>query len=240
MQHKDSLPVVSATPPSAVSHYLYVPFISSELSDEVIADIEDFKKGGALQRKEYTILYHSYCDLSQLEKNAKVFVLGHGIDLSPDRKLSVAIRELEDNYELVKHLPYSDWSYSISGGAKAISIDTVAQRMIFDGLLKSDQINIKLWFCDENHKAYFMAKRFLDNFENITNDFRVDYYFNKLLRSPRLINGKRYKAAYDPKTSQSVKASSIKQSLFSRQDLHKDEILKSIATPAERGKKLGV
>ncbi|ARG97674.1 hypothetical protein [Legionella micdadei] len=203
--------------PLPVNGYLYVPFNENELSLAVIKDINLFKyrSESIYKKKDLIILYHNECDLSTLPPNAKIYVMGHGIDCHPDRKKSSVLENQDLPYDEVKHLPFCDWAYAVSGGKKAITIDDIAERMIADGLLSTDYLNIKLWFCDVNNKAYAIAKRFVEHFHGYLNTFKIDYYPNNSLYSPSIREHEMHKWARNEKTGQVVRASIIRQSLFS-------------------------
>lgn len=195
---------------------IYIPFTRDELCADTVKNIEEFTTNSASKGEHLIELYHGECNLSCLSKNSKIYVLGHGLDVQPNRKWSVAIADDKLPYDQLKHLPFYQWAYSITGGKNAISIDTVAERMIADGLLESDHLKIKLFFCDLNNKAEIIAKNFLSNFKDCNNSFTVDYYPNHNLYNPNEWNGKIHKWAIDNSTGNLVRASSIKQSFFSK------------------------
>ncbi|WP_182351810.1 hypothetical protein [Legionella sp. PC1000] len=197
--------------------------MENEISEKMRKDIQTFRDNSAsrFKNKNFVILYHNTCDLANLAPNTKIYVLGHGIDCYPDRKLSSTLDNPNLPYEELKHLPFHDWAYTVSGGKKAITIDEISKRMIADGLTKTDSITIKLWFCDPSNKAYIIARRFVEGFANYSNSLRVDYYENKILYSPTIRDGEMHKWARDEKTGQVVRASSIRASLFSKN--HSDE-----------------
>ena len=200
-----------------VDGYLYVPFKKDELSEEVLKDIKEFKSLSAskYKNKKFVIVFHGETDLSTLPPKTKIYILGHGANISPNQRHDSAIDKVNVSYDEIKHLPVPEWAYAIYGGKKAISIDTVAERMIKDGLLKTNNIIIKLWFCDPNNRAFAIAKRFIQNFEAYPNIFRVDFYFNRILYSPTIWSGEMHKWARNEKTDELTRASEIKESLFS-------------------------
>ncbi|WP_454781691.1 hypothetical protein [Legionella sp. WA2022007384] len=208
-----------------IDGYIYVPFKEDEISENVKKDIQTFRDNSAsrFKNKNFIILFHNQCDLSTIAPNTKIYVLGHGIDCHPDRKLSSVLNNPNLPYEELKYLPFHEWVYAVSGGKKVITIDDISKRMIADGLTKTDSIIIKLWFCDPSNKAYIIARRFLEGFANYSNSLRVDYYENKILYSPAIRDGEMRKWARDEKTNQVVRASSIRESLFSKNHPHEKE-----------------
>ncbi|WP_454785071.1 hypothetical protein [Legionella sp. WA2024007413] len=203
-----------------VDGYIYVPFREDELSEKVKKDIQTFKNNNAsrFKNKNFIILLHNQCDLSTLPPNTKIYVLGHGIDCHPDRKLSSVLDNPNLPYEELKHLPFHDWPYCVSGGKKAVTVEDISKRMIADGITQTDNITIKLWFCDPNNKAYIMAKRFLEGFADYPTSIRVDYYENKILYSPCIREGEMHKWARNETTTLVERASSIRESLFFKPD----------------------
>lgn len=200
-----------------IAAYLYVPFTLDELSDGDIKDVEAFRKSCAskYKNKEFMILYHGQCDLSSLPKEAKIYVIGHGNSLSPSVKYSTALEDSEIPYKTLKWLPFADWAFTYSSDKKSISIDTIAERMIKDGLLHAKQLVVKLWFCDTHTKSRVMAKRFMEAVPKRNRECvaRVDYYLNQTLYTPSLINGEMHKWAKDNDDSKLMRASLTRKSL---------------------------
>ncbi|CDZ77186.1 hypothetical protein BN59_01468 [Legionella massiliensis] len=212
--------------------YLYVPFKQDELSEKTLDDIKTFKKNSKHQGKKFKILYHEHCDLTSLPINSTIYVLGHGLDCEPGGKSFARMTNPALAYDLVKHLPFHDWAYSISGGKAAIPIDEVANRMIADGALNTDYANIKLWFCDVNDKALSIAKRFMEHFENYATPLKVDYYPNHMLTNPLIKDGEMHKWGRNEETKEVVRPSTIRQSLFSHN--HPVEVAKRDAEAAHQ------
>lgn len=205
--------------PEPIDGYLYLPFTKDELSDDMIKITEEFKTNSTNTEKnqKFEILYHGQCDLSRLPKNAKLYVLGHGMNISPDKKLSSLLSDPDFKYDRVKHLSFHDWAYSISSKKTAISIDNVATRMIADGLLSAEDIHIKLWFCDMNYKAHGIAERFIAHLKDSQNTYRVDYYLNNFLSVPTMKNHETHKWGYTDKAfTNYTRASSVRESLFNK------------------------
>lgn len=210
---------------------IYIPFTRDELCEQMVRNIQQFVENSAKNNKHYMVLFHGECNLSYLAQNAKIYVLGHGIDIRQPRKWSVVIADENLPYEALKYLPFYDWAYSITAGKKAISIDTVARRMIEDGILEADHLRIKLFFCDVNNKADIIAKRFLSHFKDSNNTFTIDYYFGHKLYNPNDLNGEIRKWAENAHTGKLVKASSIKQSLFTQPDKYYNDVESSQKAP---------
>lgn len=206
-----------------VSGYLYVPFTKDELTDTVKKSIEEFKDHSS---KIYTIIYYQQFDLSQLPEGTKIYIMGHGLDISPNRNKFTLLNDPKLPYEELQNLLFSDWSYSISGGKQAISIDTIAKRIKEDGLLNANNIHMKLWNCDPNNKAHAIAKRFIDHFKDSQNTYRVDYYLNRFLTNPLIKDGHLHKWASIETGNPvgTVRASAIRQSLFNKVQIQEGNI----------------
>lgn len=205
------------------NRYLYVPFKQEEMSEEFVTNVKEFKKHSESihKNKSFTILYAGECHLSVLSPYSKVYVLGHGIDLSPDKTWNAVLQDPSLPYHQLKHLPFTDWAYAVAGGKKAISIDMIAKRMIEDGLSDAKHINVKLWFCDVNAKAYAISKRFVEHFIKYKNELRVDYYLNHFLYTPTIRDKEMHKWAKSKTTNEVIRASQIRQSLFCSQKFPK-------------------
>ena len=194
--------------------YIYVPFTKDELSQDFIDLAWGFKTESGRAGKKYSVIYYGEKALAELPKNAKIYVLGHGIDLSADTKWQSAMLDPSTPYEKLKGLPFSDWAYALTAGKTAISIDTIAERMKADGLLESDGLIIKLFFCDFNQKAFALAKRFMSNLEGSKPSYRIDYYLNQKLLTPVEESGTAHKLAEDSTTHTRVRASLTRKSLY--------------------------
>jgi hypothetical protein len=204
----------------SIDGYLYVPFAREEQSDEFRQLVEDFQAcaAGGDKSKNFAIIYYGQEGLSDIPNKSKIYVLGHGMEVAPDKKVMTLFADPSLPYNQLKALPFSDWAYAVTGGNQAISIDTVAKRMIEDGLLNVYEATIKLWFCDPNQKAEFIAKTFLSHFKDFRHAYRVDYYLSQMLHSPCLKDGSKHKwSVQADKKEIVVRASSVRSSLFSYQ-----------------------
>lgn len=206
------------------TRYIYVPFRKDEVSQDYIDSVIEFQETSIKNKeKKFIIIWYGECSLFNLPDNSNTYVMGHGIELSPDSMYNSALTSLKIPYSKLKSMPFFDWAYSIYGGKGVISIDTVAKRMIDDGILGTNNITIKLYFCDPNYKAYAIAKRFISHFSDYENNFRVDYYMGKDLYNPYKLGSEVHKFAYkdekaDPKGP--VRASLIRKSLFNNKALN--------------------
>jgi hypothetical protein len=206
---------------SPIDGYVYIPFARDEISEDVLADANKFIASSAspFTRKNLKLFCYGDRDLSTLPPDSKIYVMSHGLDISPDKKFSALFDSpTVVNTPELQTLQYSDWAYSIWGGKKVISIDTVANRMINDGILGLKKPTIKLWICDPNCKAEAIAKKFISHFKDKDIQMKVDYYLNHSLTyhciMPDMREAGMHRWAINNSTESIVRASSIRQSLF--------------------------
>ncbi|WP_193786695.1 hypothetical protein, partial [Legionella israelensis] len=182
-------------------------------------EVKIFKENNnELKGKNFKILRYGECDLSSLPRNSKLYVLGHGNNVNPNRMWCSTIADPTVPYSAIKHLPFDDWGYAVSAGKKFISIDTVAHRMKEDGLSESNNLSVKLWFCDPYYKAYAIAKRFIEHFKDSGVNLRVDYYLNRLLYTLTIKDGQIHKWARNAEYGNVNRASSVRKSLYCKSD----------------------
>lgn len=203
--------------PNQSLNYIYFPFLKNECSERMLERLWEFKKKNAKSMKDGDKSYHILIyakgkifadgkNLSSLPLGAKIYVIGLGIDLtSVDRKGS-----------LLKHLPEGEHQYAVSGGEQAVSIKTIAERMITDGLLESKNFTIKLWFGDCNNRAELIANKFTDCLQkyDLKSKFTIDYYPNAILHAPHTHEGKKRHWVIDSKTEERKRASKMRYSLL--------------------------
>jgi len=191
-------------------NYIYLPFLKSECSENTLNRARKFKEKNSTtsesENKTYKFIIYRKDTLSNLPPKSKLYVAGLGIDLSSE-KLDRSILE---------HIPGNQHIYSISGGKKAITVETLVKRMVEDGLLESDNLTIKLWFGDCDNKASLMADEFTNRLQDYhsKNTFTIDYYPNAILYPPSTHGGKKHKWAVDMQSGERIMASKVRQSLF--------------------------
>jgi hypothetical protein len=197
---------------------VYVPFTREELTQDFIDIAFSFKKKSIQGGKNYSVIFYGDKALGVLPKGAKVYVLGHGMNLSPDWTYRTAMMSFEEDYEshfyALKGIPFSDWAYAVRAGKQAVSISVIAERMKEDGLFKADSLIIKLYFCDLNTKASQIAERFKEHLEGAEHRYRIDYYLNQLLHAPSEESDVIHKMADDALTGEEKRASLTRDSLF--------------------------
>ena len=206
--------------PEAVDGYLYVPFTEEEMGATFEELIEKFRDNFERSNKDKTleVAYYGSKGLIDLPKKAKVYVLAHGTEVSLDLTWPATMPDPVALFDQLKAIPLVEWPYAVTSGKKAISIDTIALRMIEDGLLASDQITIKLWFCDLTQKALAIAEKFSRSLKNSRNTYRIDYYPNQSLSIPLQEKDGMHKRAKDSRTQAILRASCTRYSLFFCED----------------------
>lgn len=207
----------------SIDGYLYIPFKGNEISEDYINMIDDFLKGsaGEFKNKSFMVLFHGKCNLAELPENSKIYIMAHGYDISPNKKTEALLMNFDLPYDDLKHIPVPDWAYAVSAGARAVTIDTIANRMIEDGLLGLNTAQIKLWFCDKHNKAQAFAKRFCEPFKEYSNNFRVDYYQNQFLYNYVQTTNGMHKGAVDASNPIEIeRASKVREAFFTK---HKND-----------------
>lgn len=177
--------------------------------------VQEFVQASQFKKKPVEVLFHGQCALSALPVDANIYVLGHGIDLRPDGNHR-GVMQYSLLFHMLESVAFGDWAFSVSGGLGAVAIDTVAERMMADGLSALEQASIKLWFCDPNNKAAAMAKKFQSRLDGLSGRFRIDYYPGHTLYNPSIHRGVMRKWVLNEKENESepVRASQIRQSFF--------------------------
>lgn len=184
--------------------YVYIPFIKKECSAKFLERINQFRSQEANQ--QYEFLVHGKCDLSSLPPQSRLYIPGFGINLK-----NAAI-----DSALLCDLPVDDHPYAISGGARAVSIETVALRMQKDGMLESHDLVIKLFFSDVHNQAQKLAKKLqaclVEGNPKCT--FTIQYYPDAHLYPPGTQKGKEHKWAVPNGTEVMMRAKEARAFLF--------------------------
>lgn len=185
--------------------YIYLPFIKKECSDAMLQEVllcKQYAREIGVEGSHYQFIAYGGKQLSNLPPNSRIYIIGDGVGLS-----SIRIHE-------------EDKDKCLSGGRQAITVNTLVERMIRDGLLDSDLLTIKLWFSDYRDNAVRIAEKFKTCLEmhQAKNRFFIDCYPGHSLCIPLLQQVRqqyeKHQWAVNIETEACKRASTVRWSLF--------------------------
>lgn len=196
------------------NRYLYLPFSNKELMQgDILQMAQNWQVTQLELGKSFKIIVYGDQQLSQLSAYDALYVLGHGENFSPNwRQFNHSLFDRS----VYQGMAFHEIPYCLRNGNTAISMAELGARMKADGLWQSNYVNIKLWFCDLNHKAEKMAQLLMNAIQHQGKQYKIDYYLSHLLLMPIQKNNRIANFAKPCEESEEyIEPESIVQSLYS-------------------------